>query len=90
MKNKIRRAIRSSKKFKKEHKKEIRSLVTFTLGFTIAFAWRQAFFDNSQSLLQFFIKIQNSALLNVLTAVFITLVSLGLLRLSSFLLKDEN
>ena len=89
MKNKIRRALRFSKKFRKEHKKEIRSLVTFTMGFTIAFAWRQAFFDNSQNFLQFLLSLKNSMLLNILTATLITLVSLGLLRLSSYLLKDD-
>ena len=90
LKNKLRRIMRSSRKFKKEHKKEIRLLVTFTFGFTMAFAWRQAFFNNSQALLTWFLHIKNSALLNILTASFITIVSFALLRLSSLILKDEN
>lgn len=77
------------RKFKKEFKKQLRMLIIITLGFTIAFTWRQTIFDLFQSLMQFFTKIQNSTALSILTSIFITIVSVVLIYIASYYLKDK-
>ncbi len=77
------------RKFKKEFKKQLRMLIIITLGFTIAFTWRQTIFDLFQALMQFFTKIQNSAALSILTSIFITIVSVVLIYIASYYLKDK-
>ncbi len=76
--------------FKKEFKKQIRMIIVFTLGFTIAFTWRQTIFDLSLSFVKFLTKIQNSAELSLLTSLLTTIVCLGLIYLTSHLLKEGN
>lgn len=75
--------------FKKEFKRQLRILILFTLGFTIAFTWRQTIFDLSQSLIQFFIEVKSTSTLSILTSIFITLVSIILIYLTSHYLKDN-
>jgi ABC-type Fe3+ transport system permease subunit len=64
-------------------------LIIVTLGFTIAFTWRQTIFDTSQSIVNFFLHIQNSAALSILTSIFITLLAVLLVYLTAHLLKDD-
>jgi len=77
------------RKFKKEFKRQLRMLIIITLGFTIAFTWRQTIFDLSQTLMQFFTRTQNSTALSILTSIFITIVSVVLIYLTSYYLKDN-
>lgn len=77
------------KKFQKEFKKQLRMLILFTLGFTIAFTWRQTIFDLSQALVMFFTDIKDSSVLSLLASVFITIVSVILIYLTSHYLKDN-
>ena len=61
----------------------------FTLGFTIAFTWRQTFFDLGESLISRITTIQGEALLSLTTSIFITIVGLILIYLTSHVLKDR-
>ena len=70
--------------------KQMRMLLMFTLGFTIAFTWRQTIFDLSLSFVGFLTHISNSSTLSILASVFITIFSLGLVYLTSFLLRDTS
>jgi len=90
MRRKITRSIRAGEKFRKEFRKQLRMLIIITLGFTIAFTWRQTVFDASQSVVQFFIDVQNSTTLSILTSLLITIFSLFLIYLTAHFLKDRN
>ncbi len=76
--------------FKKEVRRQIRLLIIVTLGFTIAFTWRQTIFDVAQSLVIFFTKVEGSAALSILTSIFITLLSLLLMLIASFFLREKS
>lgn len=89
MKRRIRRKIRESNKFRREFRKEIRLLILVTLGFTIAFTWRQTIFDASKSIVQFFTHVEGSTTLSILTSLFITLLSVILVYITSHFLKDD-
>jgi len=65
-------------------------LIIVSLGFTIAFTWRQTIFDASQSIVQFFIDIQSSTTLSVLTSLLITIISIFLIYLTAHFLKDNH
>jgi len=90
MRKRIYRSIREGSKFKKEFRRQIRMLIIITLGFTIAFTWRQTIFDTSQAIVQFFLNVQNSTTLSVLTSLFITILSIILIYLTAHFLKDNN
>lgn len=77
------------KRFKREFKRQLRILILFTLGFTIAFTWRQTIFDLSQSLIQYFIEVNSTSALSILASVFITLVSVVLIYITSYYLRDN-
>jgi len=64
-------------------------LITLTLGFTIAFTWRQTIFDLSQSVVNFFLHIESASTSSILTAIFITIISLILMYLAAHYLKDS-
>ena len=84
------RSIRAGEKFKKEFRKQIRMLIIVTLGFTMAFTWRQTIFDASQSIVQFFLDVQSSTTLSILTSLLITILSIFLIYLTTHLLKDGH
>ncbi|HLD55220.1 MAG TPA: hypothetical protein VJB35_03090 [Candidatus Nanoarchaeia archaeon] len=76
------------KKFKSEFRRQFRLLVVITLGFTIAFTWRQTVFDISQSFIKFITHIENISISSILTSIFITLISIFFIYLTSHFLKD--
>ncbi|HIG93994.1 MAG: hypothetical protein QT05_C0017G0004 [archaeon GW2011_AR13] len=76
------------KKFKSEFRRQFRLLVVITLGFTIAFTWRQTVFDLSQSFIKFITHIENISISSILTSIFITLISVFFIYLTSHFLKD--
>lgn len=76
-------------RFKREFKRQLRLLIVVTLGFTIAFTWRQTIFDIFMKVIQFFTTTQNRAILSALTSLLITIISLLLIYLTSYLLKDS-
>jgi len=90
VKNLIRNSNRGLIRFKREFRRQIRTLIIVTLGFTIAFTWRQTLFDISQEIVEFFLHIEISSTLSILTSLFITLVSVVLVYLSAHFLKDDH
>jgi hypothetical protein len=90
MRRKIKHSLNIGKNFKKEFRRQIRMLIIVTLGFTIAFTWRQTIFDASQSIVKFFLNVQGSTTLSVLTSLFITIVSIILIYLTAHFLKDNS
>lgn len=78
------------RRFKNEFKSQIRMLIIVTLGFTIAFTWRQTIFDLSQYLIKSFTKVQDSSALSILASIFITIVSVILICLTAYYLKENK
>lgn len=90
MKGKIKRILTPGKRFKKEFRHEIRLFVNITFGFTIAFTWRQTFFDLSESFLQYLFHLKNNSSLTIFASIFITILSLIIISISSRYLKDDH
>lgn len=76
MNERIKRFLFGGDSFKKEFIRQIKYLVIFTLGFTIAFSWRETIFDATQSLVQWFLDIQSSTILSILTSITVTIFSI--------------
>jgi len=74
---------------KKEFRRQLRLLIIITLGFTIAFTWRQTIFDLSFVFVAFLTNIQNNTTLSILSSILITIVSVGLIYVTSYWLKDR-
>jgi len=89
MRPKIKKFFSIGTKFKKEFKRQLRMLLTLTLGFTIAFTWRQTIFDISQAFVQFALNIKNATTSSILTSTFITIISVALIYLTAYYLKDS-
>jgi len=87
---KIKNFIFPGRKFKKEVQRQIRMLITITFGFTIAFTWRQTIFDISESLIQSFFNVDNSSTLSLMASIFITLISIFIIYLSAYYLKEDD
>lgn len=90
MRDKLNNFFTMGRKFKKEFRRQLRLLITIALGFTIAFTWRQTIFDLSQTFVQFITNIQDSTALSIFTSVFITIVSILLIYLSSYYLRNSQ
>jgi hypothetical protein len=73
---------------RREFKHQLRILIIFTLGFTIAFSWRQTVFDISLDFIKSFINAGTDSL-SILTSIFITVVSILLIYITSYFLKDD-
>ena len=75
--------------FKAEFRRQMRLLVIITFAFTIEFSWRQTIFDASKSLVLLITHVQSSTSASILTSIFITIVAIILIYLTSKLLKDR-
>jgi len=76
------------RRFQSEFQKQLRLLVVITLSFTIAFTWRQTIFDISLNFVKFVTKIQNSSASSLLASLLITIVSVLLIYITAYFLKD--
>lgn len=90
MKKRLYRFFIKGRSFESEFKRQLRMLIVVTLGFTIAFTWRQTIFDLSQSFINFFIHIQSSSLSSILASIFITIISILLIYITSYYLKKAK
>ena len=76
--------------YREEVKIQIRMFIVITLAFTIAFSWRETVFELSKIFTQWATGTENPNSLNVLTSLFITLISILLIFLASHYLKKED
>jgi len=79
----------SRNSYRKEFRHELRLLIIVTLGFTIGFTWRETIFDISWAFIQWLTSAQAAPTLSILTSIFITLICVGLIYLTSYLLKER-
>ena len=75
--------------YRREFRRELRLLIVVTLGFTIGFTWRETIFDVSWAFIHWITNIQGTPALSILTSIFITLICLGLIYITSYLLKER-
>jgi len=85
----INSVLNRGKRFKKEFRRQIRMLITFSMGFTIAFTWRQTTYDISQTFVRFITDIRDSTALALITSVFVTLLAVLIILLSTHFLRDD-
>ena len=84
------RVFRVRRSFKKEFKRQLRFAITAAIGFTIAFSWRNAVYNASYSIVDKFASAASSALSEAYTAIFITLVGVAVIFLTSKILRDRK
>lgn len=77
------------KSYKKEFKRQIRFAIIAAVGFTIAFAWRNAIYNSTSTLISKITDTAEVILTEVYTALFITFVGVLFLLLSSKILKEK-
>lgn len=75
--------------FQRELKREIRLLIVVAIGFSIAFAWRQTIFDAALSIVKRIFLLEGEVISSIMASIFITLIGLALILLTSKYLKDE-
>lgn len=76
--------------FKKEFKRQLRFAIMAAVGFLIAFAWRNAIYNSSRDIVEKFLEVANTPLTEVYTAIFITLMGVALIFLTSKFLRDKR
>lgn len=75
--------------FKSEFKRQIRLAIAAAAGFLIAYAWREAIFDAFQSFMSRLLDVSpGHYLTETYTAIFMTLVGVLVIFISSKLLRD--
>lgn len=81
----------TKRSFKKEFRRQIRLAVTAAIGFTIAFAWKESVFN---AILNFTSRLLDLApehyTTKIYAAIFITLLGVLLIFLTSKMLKEKN
>ncbi|MFH1607509.1 MAG: hypothetical protein ABIA78_00030 [archaeon] len=90
MKKRLFGFLKRERKFRIEFRRQLRMIIIVTISFTIAFTWRQTIFDLSQSFIKLFTNTQNSSTLSILASLFITLISIILIYLTSHYLKNRH
>ena len=73
--------------YRREFRHELRLLIVVTLGFTIGFTWRETIFDLSWALMKWATHSQSNSALSILSSIFITLICISLIYLTSYFLK---
>ena len=81
---------RAHKSFKKEFKRQIKWAIIAAVGFIVAFAWRNAIYNSSQSIVEKFTDAADLILTEFYTAIFVTIVGVLLIMLSSKILRDRK
>ena len=80
--------LKTKKGFRKEFRRQLRYAITAACGFLIVFAWRDAIISFTKNIVDKIVKSTEIVTTNVGTAIVITVIAVGLIILSSKLLKD--
>ena len=82
------RILKARRTFKKEFKRQIKYAITAAIGFTIAFSWREAILNSSREIISRFVDNARDALIGVYTALFLTVLGVIVILITSRLLRD--
>lgn len=83
------RLLRTRRSFKKEFRRQLRLAIIAAVGFTVAFSWRNAVYNSSKKIIEILTKSTQLIINELLTALFITLLSVLLLFFTSKLLREK-
>lgn len=81
---------RIKKSFKKEFKRQIRLAIIAAVGFLIAFSWRDAIYNSSQKFVEKVTSATGDILTEFYTALFVSLLGVFLILISSKFLKEKS
>jgi len=82
--------LKTKKSFRKEFKRQVKYAIAAAVGFLIAFAWRDAIYNAVYDLVRKFAEETQTAASEISTAIFITIVGVLIILISSRLLRDKN
>jgi len=80
--------IKTKRSFKKEFKRQLRFSIAAAIGFTIAFSWRNAVYDSLFAIVQRLTDATRNTAIEAYTALFITLIGVVVILITSRLLRD--
>ncbi len=87
MPKKSHRVFHTRSSFKKEFKRQLKFALIAAIGFTIALAWRDSIRKISSSVIETFLNITGSALSEIYIALFITIIGVIIILITSKTLK---
>jgi hypothetical protein len=80
---------RGRKSFKRELKRQLKWAIAVGVGFLIAYAWREAIFNSAEQVMEKIVDSSKGVISNVSTSVFITIIGVVIILISSRLLRDK-
>ena len=81
--------LRPKRSFKSEFRRQIKLAIVAAVGFLIAYAWRESIFDTFQSFIARMLDVTpDHFLTEVYTSIFMTIVGVIIIFISSKLLRD--
>lgn len=84
------RIFKTKRTFKREFKRQVKYAIAAAVGFLIAFAWRDAIYNAVHELIVKFTEETQTATSEISTAIFITIVGVFIILISSRLLRDKK
>jgi multisubunit Na+/H+ antiporter MnhB subunit len=85
---KLLKSRRGRKSFKREFKRQVKYAIAAAVGFIIAFAWRDAIYNSTRTIIEKFTESSKDILINFYTSIFITIIGVLIIIISSKLLRD--
>jgi len=79
------RILKTKKNFRGEFKRQMRYAIAAAVGFLVIFAWRDAILNSAKNFIEKFTETSNE----VITAMFITVIGVVIILISSKLLKEK-
>ncbi len=83
------RLFKTKKNFRSELKRQIKLAIAAAVGFLIAFAWRDAIIEGSKEIVKKITESTQEITIDIFNALVITVIGVGIILLSSKLLKDR-
>lgn len=83
------RLLKTKKNFRSELKRQIKWAIAAAVGFLIAFAWRDAIIEGSREIVKKITESTQAITIDIFNALVITVIGVGIILLSSKLLKDR-
>lgn len=80
---------RGRKSFRKEFKRQLKYAIAAGVGFLIAYAWKEAIFNSAEQVMEKIINTGKVAISNISTSIFITIIGVIIIIISSRLLRDK-
>ena len=84
------RILKTKKSFRKEFRRQLKYAIAAAVGFLIAFAWRDAIYNAVHEVVSKFEETTKGMTSEISTAVFITIVGVLIILISSRLLREKR